>query len=825
MAIFEPVCSGDNEKLVCNLSEKLNITNTMARLLVNRGILEIDEAKCFLYPSLDDLDDPFKLSDMEKATKRIDEAIKKHEHITIYGDYDVDGITSTSILYLFLKSLGANVDVYIPNRYDEGYGLNKKAIEHIAEIGSDLIITVDCGINAFEEVLYANELCVDIIVTDHHNIDDNKLPEAYAVINPKRDSGSVFDQLAGVGVASKIIYALGGKEAVEQYIDIIAVGTIADVVPLVDENRILVSKGLQKLNTMPCIGLTALVEVCNLKDKDISAGQVAFGLAPRLNAAGRMDTAIHGFHLITSDDMKNAVEIATMLDQHNKDRQEIEDQVIREAKNSIDAMQKWGLDKVIVIGGRGWHPGVIGIAASKISEFYNRPTLLISTDGESGVGSARSIKGFNIYEALKTCHDLFDRFGGHEFAAGFSLPEHNIDLLRERLNRYADEAISDDMLIPRYTYDMTLSNGDVNFGLVDEIEKMAPFGVGNPCPVFLLENANIDNCWMVGKDNRHLKLNIQLGQRCWDGIAFGMGHLNDMLKTDVKNDILVILEKNEWRGLTKLQFQVKSIKPLIGGESYVDGILASFYFKFFDAFYSNFLYNNHNTSKRQHNAIYRDITLDECIDYFKKSKLGNIFLVNNAQDGGRILNLFINDNIIDYVNVSYGEIDESDGIGINSIVLAPDINRVQLHYYSRIFVLEQDIKTYYNLDTKYDMEDVLYVVKSSSAPQTDLKDCFFVERKHFVYLYKWLRTYSDHNIWKDYKHFTQKINTGLKYKLNGFQIRLMLEVFKELNFINILDKPQCLKIVCNPCPSSRPLAESILYKYYIGWMTGLQKSS
>jgi single-stranded-DNA-specific exonuclease len=423
MAIYLPFESQIKDIETCStlLKKELDISTVTARLLVNRGITRIDEAKSFLYPSLDQLHDPFLLSDMDKAVQRLEKAIVDKEAIVIYGDYDVDGITAASILYLFLINKGANVEVYIPDRYQEGYGLNCQAIKHISKGGANLIVTVDCGITAFEEVELANKLGMDIIITDHHKC-CNQLPNALAIINPLHHGYSYpFPHLAGVGVAAKVIEAMAGIEDVKKYLDLIALGTVADIVPLVDENRILVAKGLEMINHSPHPGIKALIQVSGLEDRIIDAGKIAFTLAPRLNAAGRISTAYLGFNLLSTQDYHEARHIAQKLDEENRQRQRIETELVDVCKKRILKHGSLCCDKIIVLEGQDWHTGVIGIAASKLVETFHRPCILISIQEDIGVGSARSIPGFNIYNALNQFSSLFIRFGGHEAAARIKL--------------------------------------------------------------------------------------------------------------------------------------------------------------------------------------------------------------------------------------------------------------------------------------------------------------------------------------------------------------------------------------------------------------------
>ena len=534
MAILEAIkpSIGDIDTVTDILSNALGVSRVTSRLLINRGILDTEDARAFLNPSLEQLFDPFKLTDMDKAVSRIEKAISSKEHITIYGDYDVDGMTSCALLYNFLTDKGCKVDVYIPNRHKEGYGINCKAIEEIHRRGTHLMVSVDCGITSISQVELAKDLGIDVIITDHHQC-SSTLPEAIAVINPARNPElHRMHPLAGVGVAGKLVQAIEGVSYLEPYLDLIALGTVADVVSLVGDNRILVAKGLEKINKSPCPGIEALIEVSASKDSEIDTGRIAFGLAPRLNAAGRIDDPLKGFELLTARKLSHAIPIAKKLEEQNRHRQAIEAEIIREAEDLIRDCVNLSTDRIIVLGKEGWNPGIIGIAASKIAERYCRPCILISIEEKMASGSARSISGFNIYEALNSSSHLLEKFGGHEQAAGFSLVKENIHQLRKVLIDYSSKKISDSMLIPRYTYDTDLKPGDITHNLVNELKAMEPFGIGNPSPTFLLSHAKLEENRKVGSNGKHLKVSVGLGQRLWDGIAFGMGERAETLSAN-----------------------------------------------------------------------------------------------------------------------------------------------------------------------------------------------------------------------------------------------------------------------------------------------------
>lgn len=811
----------------------LGVSRVVARLLVNRGITDLQQAVSFINPSLEGLHDPFLLPDMEKAVERIRKAIDGGQRIAIYGDYDVDGITAASVLYLFLKGKGADVEVYIPHRYLEGYGMNCQAVEQLHARGIRLIITVDCGITAIDEVELATQLGMDVIVTDHHRC-SGQLPRACAVINPSRSGHSYpFCSLAGVGVAAKLIQAMEGIEGLEKYLDLIALGTVADVVPLLDENRILVAKGIERINASPRLGVEALLKVAGLAQGTIDAYRIAFMLAPRLNAAGRMSTAYLGFSLLTTQDEREAASIARQLNEENAKRQQIENNLLKEC---IDRLIKDGdlsAEWIIVLEGeeeKGWHPGVVGIAASKISEHFYRPCILISLQGDKGVGSARSIEGFNIYNALKQVDDLFIRFGGHEMAAGFSIPREAIPELKRRLLSYVHRSMDESLLIPRNYHDGVLMPQDITLSLVQELRLLEPFGIGNPPPRFLFSNVQVENCWTVGNDGRHLKMSVSTGQRLWDAIGFGLGDKKDYLLVGGKKvDIIAAIEENEWGGVKKIQFNVKSMQAVLNDEDDVEAFLEPFYFKFFDAFLQEIMYNSDCINGKQLSKAewptFQQMSCDEAIACFKASKVGNLILASTLEGARWALNLIVEERI-PHMAFAYGYFHEMWETGMNGILIAPVLDRVLFRHYRKIFLLEDELPLYPRLYLVEGLRERVHVIKGWNSHGILLKDVLKrldVERAHFVALYKWLRSRRPgQNIWPGVSRMARQFREATGQDINEFQLRLMLGVFKELGFIRIDGQQTCIKVECIQNPRSRELAESVLYQKYMAWIEGVQ---
>jgi len=802
------------------MSDELGISLVTSRILINRGICDPRQAREFLNPSLDALSNPFDIQDMDKAVKRIEQAVKEGQHVTIYGDYDVDGMTASAVLYNFLSKNGCSVDVYLPHRHSEGYGINKSALEAIYEQGTDLIISVDCGITAIEETEYAKELGMDIIITDHHQC-GAVLPDAIAVVNPRRNPELYGNyQLAGVGVAGKLVHALGGIKSLEEYLDLICLGTIADVVPLIDENRILVAKGLEKVNKLPCPGIEALIDVSGLGKGKIDTGKVAFGLAPRLNAAGRIAHPKAGFLLLIAKSIDEALPLAHSLEENNRQRQAIESKVIKEAEEMIDDNVDLSTESIIILNNENWDSGVIGIAASKLTEKYNRPCILISVSEEEGTGSARSIEGFDLYKALYSCKELFRRFGGHQQAAGFSILVSNISELRKRLLDYARSNITEEMLVPKYYYDVVLGPSDINYNLIKELEMLQPYGTGNPSPSFLLNDVTIEDSRKVGREGKHLKMSVGLGQRLWDAIAFNTGMQSDLIGPYQRISILTGLEKNEWGGVSKIQFTVQHMEARIDDREDCIDFLKPFYFKFFDAFFASFMYNKKWEKDKWIISGKNAISYDEIIYRFKDSRLGHLFMINTYNCAEKLLIRLAEEGMISDIAISYGTVNIDKGIGINSCVIAPCFHRIPYSHYKRIYVLENelDFLNGYRLDD-WCGNKLFRVIDGQGGDSSECLAAYRVSRTDFVNLYRWLKSLSPgRTLWQNWEELLLDYNKAMQDKINGFQLRLVLAVFEELGFIRISSGYRFVKIECEKQPVHRDLNESNLYCYYKSWM-------
>jgi len=554
----------DKER-VENYAQILNIPPIISKILLNRGIDTLEKAKLFFHGKMEDLYDPFLLADMEKAVDRIVTAIHKKERILIYGDYDVDGITAVSLLYLLLKQLGVDVSFYIPHRVQEGYGISTTGIDEAAKVQTNLIISVDCGITAIKEVEYARQLNMDVIISDHHE-PGIQLPDAYAILNPKcENSNYPFQELAGVGVAYKLAQALTSvlnldENIIKDYVDLVAIGSAADIVPLVDENRIFVEEGLRRLNKTVRPGLKALLRVAGLFNKPIGTGQIVFIIAPRINAVGRMGNAERAVELLTTQDPAKALEIANILETENRQRKNIDEDTFKTAQQMIE--EKFDLSACygLVLDQKGWHPGVIGIVASRVVEKYYRPTIMISIEDDIGKGSARSISGFDIYLALKECEELLIGYGGHKYAAGLTIEKEKIEEFRERFNDVAHQYLNEDLLSPKLRIEDEIRLKEIDNRLYRFLKLLAPFGPQNMRPVFLSQKLQVVGTpTIVG--NNHLKFKVRQDGIVVDAIGFNLGDLIYRIEPGASNlDMAYVIDENTYLGRTTLQLRVKDLR-------------------------------------------------------------------------------------------------------------------------------------------------------------------------------------------------------------------------------------------------------------------------
>ena len=549
-----------DEKKVEEISSKYNLNKLISTILANRNITTEEEIRLFLFPTRKDFHNPFLITDMEKSVERIINAIENKEKVTIYGDYDVDGITSITVLKSFLKDRGLETSQYIPNRLNEGYGLNNNAIEKIKKQGCDLMITVDCGISAINEIDYANSIGIETIITDHHE-PGNEIPKAFAVIDNKRkDSKYPFRELAGVGVVFKLIQAIGIKLGLKEeeylkYLDIVCVGTISDIVPLVDENRVIAKLGLMLIRQTRNIGLKSIIDTSGYTK--IDSNSISFGIAPRINACGRMGKAEDALELFLSKNYNEVSELAKKLNDYNKLRQDTEKEIY---ENAIKQIEQNELDKnnSIIVGGHNWHHGVIGIVSSKITEMYFKPSILLSFEEDGiGTGSGRSIPGFDLHEALTKCLDNVEKFGGHSMAVGLTVKKEKFEDFKKEFEQIATKSNVSE-IIPIINIDAKIDFSAINKDMVESLKQLEPFGEGNKMPVFVFKNLKIDSIRALS-EGKHLKLTLKEGNTVVNAIGFNIGNLADEYRIGDKIDVVGVLEVNNFNGVESLQINIKDI--------------------------------------------------------------------------------------------------------------------------------------------------------------------------------------------------------------------------------------------------------------------------
>jgi single-stranded-DNA-specific exonuclease len=546
------------------LQNKTNMSPVLAQLLYERNIDSPDKIHEFLNPVLDHLHDPYLMRDMKKAVARITTALRDGENILIYGDYDVDGITGVSLLYEAIFKLGGKVSFYIPNRITDGYGLSLEGIHQAQENNINLILTVDCGITAVEEVEFAKSQGIDVIVCDHHEPAD-QIPNCDAVLDPKQKNCPYpFKELAGVGVAFKLIQALYdslgyGLSDMDQFFDLVAIGTAADIVPMLDENRVLVKYGLERINTKPRNGVFALLESSSLLGRELDVSLIVFVIAPRINAVGRMSNAKKAVHLLTSSSLQQSRNIARVLETENKMRRDVDETTCREAIQLAEQQIERDDAKILVLSKEGWHPGVIGIVASRIMEKFNRPTILISVRDGIGKGSARSTSNFDIYSALKGAESVLDNFGGHKYAAGLTVKQGNIQELLTRMQKVSNQAISSEDLVPTLEIQSEINLKELDATFLKWLKMFAPYGPHNMRPVFVSRDVEVvGDLNVVG--NNHLKFKVKSDGIVIDAIAFNFAEVREKMKPVRQHiDAAYVIEENTWNGRTTIQMRIKDI--------------------------------------------------------------------------------------------------------------------------------------------------------------------------------------------------------------------------------------------------------------------------
>ena len=560
--------TADETAAATALAREVHIHPALGRLLLKRGIKTATEARRFFRPQLSDLHDPFLMNDMQVAVDRLNQALGRKEHIMVYGDYDVDGCTAVALVYKFLSQFYSNIDFYIPDRYEEGYGISRKGIDFAAEMGVKLIIVLDCGIKAVEEVAYAREKGIDFIICDHH-VPDDELPPAVAILNPKRhDNRYPYTHLSGCGVGFKFMQAFATSNGIEfnklsSLLDLCAVSIASDIVPIMGENRILACQGLRCLNTNPSIGLRAIVEVCGLSERELSMSDIIFKIGPRINASGRMQNGKEAVELLVEKDYQAALEKAGCINLYNEARKDLDKQMTDEAFKQVEQLP--GLDdrRSVVIYNESWHKGVIGIVASRLTEQYYRPAVVLTRSDGVATGSARSVSGFDVYKAVQSCSDLLENFGGHTYAAGLSMKVENVPEFAERFEAYVQKHIMDTQTEATLAIDAYLDFKDVTFKFYQQLKRFAPFGPQNERPVFCTRRVyDYGTSKVVGRGQEHIKLELvdNKSNNVMNGIAFGQSSQARYIKTKRAFDICYAVEENTHkRG--EVQLQIEDIRP------------------------------------------------------------------------------------------------------------------------------------------------------------------------------------------------------------------------------------------------------------------------
>ena len=550
------------------LAEELAIHPALARMLLERGIRTAQQARHFFRPPLTELHDPFLMNDMQRAVDRLNQAMGRKERIMVYGDYDVDGCTAVALVYKFLRQFYSNVDYYIPDRYDEGYGISRKGVEYASLTGVGLIIVLDCGIKAIEEIAYAKELGIDFIICDHH-VPDPVLPDAVAILNPKRrDNRYPYTDLSGCGVGFKFMQAFALNNGIEfnklnQLLDLCAVSIASDIVPVTGENRILAYHGLRCLNSNPGIGLQAIIEVCGLADRELTMNDIIFKIGPRINASGRMQNGKEAVELLVEKDYAAALEKAGRINLYNEARKDLDKQMTEEAMEQVKLQPGLDEKRAVVIYNEAWHKGVIGIVASRLTEQYYRPAVVLTRSEGMATGSARSVSGFDVYKAVQSCADLLENFGGHTYAAGLTLPVENVEEFGRRFEAYVAEHILDEQTEATLDIEAELDFRDVTFRFYQQLRRFAPFGPGNPKPLFCTKKVyDYGTSKVVGRGQEHIKLELvdNKSNNIMNGIAFGQSSQARYIKTKRAFDICYSVEENSHkRG--EVQLQIDDIRP------------------------------------------------------------------------------------------------------------------------------------------------------------------------------------------------------------------------------------------------------------------------
>ncbi len=751
------------------------------QILINRGYDSEASIRDFLEPSLELLHDPFLMKDMKKAIDRIRDAMEKEESIWIYGDYDVDGITSISVLLICFDLLGVPVNYYIPNRLEEGYGLSEYGLNKIIEKGGDLIISVDCGITSVDEVEFVNKMKKDIIITDHHNCQEI-IPDAFAVLNPKQeDCDYPFDMLAGVGIAMKIVQGLlrdRFKQHYDLFMDVVALGTVADIAPIIDENRSITKVGLDVISNTRNLGLKALLEVSELVDKDINTGHIGFNLGPKINAAGRIGKPGLGVELLTTKDEDEALRLAKALNELNVERQAIEKEIVASIDDLIEAQVDLENEKIIVVSGVAWHTGVIGIVASRVTEKYHRPSIILSIEDGVAKGSARSVGDISIFDALNACKHLFIGFGGHKQAAGLSLHENDVDQLRFEINEYARKHITEEDLVPRVKIDSILHGNEITYETLDALNFLEPHGLGNPKPSFVYNGLTIDSVRMLGTEKDHLKLILHDGKRTFDAIGFRMAGTFSDLRSQDQLDMVMTLSKNVFRGIETIQFMIKDIRRL-QPDYYKGSEIGKLFTK---TLARSLFYNGLDGPKSSSYAFTEfDTTTSSRLDYCTRSGGRRLVLVQSFYS---FIELYfrLGDLNVDTEDVKIHFNDISEKASVN-IVVNPIFKNIDFSNYDEVVVYDLLYsEAWAGLLENYSQSRIKYMTLpyQDEKPQAELLYTAIPHRLDLVDIYKALLS-EEGKLTIDLEDFSKMLH------MDVIKCELSLRVLSHLNLIKLVE--------------------------------------
>lgn len=805
-----------DKNAVADIAAQLNIVRPLAEVLYTRGYDTPDKAARYLTDDGACFNDPFLLSGMRAAVETIKQAAADQKHITVYGDYDVDGICAVSVIMLALKHMGADADYYIPDRHSEGYGLNEDAIRQIAPKGG-LLLTVDCGISSCAEVKLARELGLEVIVTDHHTPPE-VLPDCI-VINPKLPGDYPFAELCGAGVAFKLAQALTGDEAFcDDLLDLACLATVADVVPLVGENRLIVKKGLQKINTNPRGGLLELIRQSGREAGKLTSGDIAFALAPRLNAAGRMKSAVLGVELLLG--IGNAEDIAMQLNMLNSLRQEEEQRIIDEASDIAVKSGQVRSRRIILAASDGWDRGVIGIAASKLTEKYHRPCILFAVQDGVAVGSGRSVEGINIYQMLLSIEDLLIKFGGHAMAAGVSMYADRLDDAAVRLDQYVRENSDEKLLFPVAKYDARVCLAELNARLVAQTELLAPFGMGNPAPRFRVDNVKASVCRVIGKNRNHMKIGFSDKATSVEAMLFFYRDSGIHIDSDFYYTLVGRPEISTWNDIERVSFIIDNARRDKDYQLIKDTIFHNDE-KLFRAFFEQIMYNTEKDEAEHEILESRDELFAVIDDALSQDICGTLILSNHPATALAVSEFVFNNH--PRCDIEFFS-SVSDKNGYNTLVLGGNPDKIMLENY-RCIILCDCCNDYF----------ARYV--SQRAPEAEVYAMHGSNAEYIASCPEKYRDFSRENMGKAYMSVRntasqsgmfESMDTFLRMTaaerfLSEMLVSVSLQVFRELGFLNISEMPDGrFGISVNRDAPQNPLTNSKIYNNIVAWLSGKQ---